>query len=668
MKQFKTESKKLLDLMINSIYTNREIFLRELISNSSDAIDKLVFKGLTDADARVNRDELAIQVGFDKEARIITVRDNGIGMTADELDANLGTIAHSGSEQFRRELAASEGKDEAGSAVDIIGKFGVGFYSAFMVASRVRVVSRAFGSDEANVWQSDGMSGYTIEKAGEAEGAQVGEHGTLITLYLREEPTEADEDQSLSTDGLLSEWRLKELIRKYSNYVHHPVKMLVTKRRQLPKPDDAPEDYKPEWESYEELETINSIKPIWKKSSSEVEQSEYNEFYKATFHDFSDPVRTVSFHAEGRISYDALLFIPSRPPFDLYSQDYEKGLALYSTGVMIQEKCADLLPDYYNFVRGVVDSPDVTLNISRETLQQNSQLKAIARHVEKKVRAELVKMRDADRPTYEQFFENFGRGLKFGIYASYGMKASDLADLLLFWSGKQEKMVTLAEYVDAMPQGQEKIYYVAGDDRDRLAKMPAVKAAIEHGFDVLLCTTDVDEFMLQTMHAYHVAEVLAVEEGDEAKPARDLEFANVTEAGLDFATEEEKTKAKEVADEKADLIAAVKEALGDAVSDVRVAAGLGSTPAVVTADGPVSLEMERIMAQGPEGQMAPHAQRVLELNPDHAVFAKLSDVQAAGDTAKLGLYASVLLDQALLVAGLPVEDPVRFAENVCELL
>ena len=374
MKQFQTESKKLLDLMINSIYTNREIFLRELISNASDAIDKLVFKGLTDTDVQVDRSSLAIQVGYDKDARTITVTDNGIGMTEEELDRNLGTIAHSGSEQFKRETADKKQED-----VDVIGQFGVGFYSSFMVASKVRVVSRAFGSDAAYAWESDGESGYEIVPAatGELDGAD--DHGTVITLYLR---PSTDED---NLDELLSEWKLKSLVRKYSNYIHYPIKMEVTKRRELPKPEDAGDDYKPQYESYQELETVNSIKPIWTKRSSEVSKEDYAEFYKSAFHDYSDPARVISFHAEGRIMYDALLFIPSAAPFDLYSKDYEKGLALYQSNVLIQEKCADLLPDYYNFVRGVVDSPDVSLNISRETLQQNAQLKAIARQVEKKV-------------------------------------------------------------------------------------------------------------------------------------------------------------------------------------------------------------------------------------------------------------------------------------------
>ncbi len=664
MKQFKTESKKLLDLMINSIYTNKEIFLRELISNASDAIDKLVFKSLTDPSLQVDRSTLAIQIGFDKDARTISVADNGIGMTADELDRNLGTIAHSGSEQFASEMVEQEleNADKQNSDVDIIGKFGVGFYSSFMVASKVRVISRAFGSPDANVWESNGVDGYTVKAAKPEEAELVGDHGSIVILYLRPS-TEED-----NTDQLLSEWRLKELVRKYSNYIHYPIKMEVTKRRELPKPEDAGDDYKPQYESYQELETINSIKPIWTKRSSEVSQEDYNEFYQQTFHDYADPARTISFHAEGRISYDALLFIPSQAPFDLYSKDYQKGLALYQSGVLIQEKCEELLPDYYSFVRGVVDSPDVSLNISRETLQINSQLRAIAHQVEKRIHTDLVKMLADDREGYEKFFENFGRCLKFGIYSSYGMMASELADLMLFWSGRDNKMITLREYADAMSEGQESIYYAAGESRDRLAKMPAVKGALAHGYDVLLCTEDVDEFMFRAMRAYNIAEIPAAEEGGEPTPAREIIFTNVADAKLDLATEEEKEEAEKAADEHGALLEAVKDALGDKVSNVEITAGLGDSPAAISAEGPVSLEMERIMAQGPDAAYAPKAQRVLQLNPMHSAFDKLAAAQEAGDTDKIKLYVDLLLDQALLVAGMPIEDPISFAENICKLM
>ena len=658
MKQFKTESKKLLDLMINSIYTNKEIFLRELISNASDALDKLSFEAIKNPDLGVDQSTLAIRLSFDKEARSVTVSDNGIGMTKEELDENLGTIAHSGSEQFREANADHQGED-----IDIIGQFGVGFYSSFMVATKVRVVSRALGADEAFVWESDGVRGYSIEPAGEGERSGAEEHGTDVILFLRESSESDDTDQYLSEGGL------RDLVTRYSNYVRHPIQMMVTKSRQKPKPEDAPDDYKPEYEDYQELDTLNSMTPIWKKRQSEVKQEDYNEFYQSTFHDWSDPARTVSFHAEGALSYDALLFIPSRRPFDLYSKDYEKGLALYSSNVLIQEKCADLVPDYYNFVHGVVDSPDVSLNISRETLQQNSQLRAIARRVEKKIHSELEDMRDNDRESYETFFENFGRGIKFGIYNSYGMKAADLADLLLFWSAQEGKQVTFAEYADAMPEGQDKIYFAAGDSRERLEQVPAVRSALDHGFDVLLCTQDVDEFMFQVMRSWRQDGTEGDSEHEGAKE-RDLELANVANADLDFATDDEKAEAEKATSEHQELFDDLKESLGDKVTSVRVAAGLGDAPATIASEGPVSLEMERVISQGPDADAAsaPKAQRVLQLNATHPVFAKLVAAKEAGDKDRLALLGSILYDQALLVEGLPVDDPVEFARNVAKLM
>ena len=661
MKQFKTESKKLLDLMINSIYTNREIFLRELISNASDAIDKLSFKSLTDPSVKLDADSLAIRLSFDKDARTITVSDNGIGMTQEELDRNLGTIAHSGSEQFKEENATHQGDE-----IDIIGQFGVGFYSAFMVADRVRVVSRAFGSDQAYAWESDGVKGYSIEPAAEGERSGEDDHGTDVTLYLREADSD-DPEAGESPDRFLSEWGLRDLVSRYSNYVRHPVQMMVSKSRELPRPEDAGDDYKPQYEEYQELETINSITPIWKKRSSEVEQKDYDEFYRSAFHDWVDPARTISFHAEGSLSYDALLFIPGQAPFDLYSKDYEKGLALYSSNVLIQEKCADLLPDHYNFVRGVVDSPDVTLNISRETLQQNSQLRAIARRVEKKVTSELKGMLRDDREAYEKFFDNFGRGLKFGIYNSYGSKASELADLLLFWSAREGKMLTFAEYAEGMAEGQDKVYYAAGDSRERLQKSPVVKSAVDHGFDVLLCTQDVDEFMFQAMRSWH-QDAVAGDSEHKGTDARDLELVNVSTADLDLATEDEKKAAEEATSEHKGLFDELEDALGEKVTGVRAAAGLGEAPATIAAEGPVSLEMERVIARGPEGEMAPKAQRVLQLNAAHPVFGKLVAAEEAGDKDRLKLYGDILYDQALLVEGLPIDDPVQFAKNVTELM
>lgn len=672
MRKFKTESKKLLDLMINSIYTNKEIFLRELVSNASDAEDKLYLKSLTDPDVKLDQDSLSIRVTPDKDARTLTISDNGIGMTADELESNLGTIAHSGSEQFKEANAEHQGDD-----VDIIGQFGVGFYSAFMVAKQVKVVTRAWGEDVAHVWESDGLEGYTIE-----DGTR--EHcGTDVILTLKDDVEGTDGQESERYGSYLEEWTLKDLIRRYSNYVRHPIQMMVTKSRQKPKPDDAPDDYKPEYGDYTELETINSMTPIWKKSKADVKPEEYNEFYKSTFHDWEDPARTITFHAEGALEYDALLFVPAKAPFDLYSKDYEKGLALYSSNVLIMEKCADLLPDYYNFVRGIVDSPDVSLNISRETLQQNRQLHAIANRIEKKVTTEFEAMRDQDRDAYEKFFEIFGRGLKFGIYQSYGQKADELADLLLFWSARENKLVTLAEYAKAMPEGQKAVYYAAGDSRDRLAKMPVVKAALDHGYDVLLCTADVDEFAFQAMRSYtakslpkHYEDEAAAEAAkkavaDGAEPEvedRTLDLKNVAAGDVDFATEDEKKEAEEATKENEGLFKAIKEALGDKVTKVAVSARLTDAPAAITSEGPVSLEMERVMAAGPGAGEAPKAQRVLELNAKHPVFAKLQAAEKAGDKDKLALYAGLLYDQALLVEGILPDDPVAFAQQVCELM
>ena len=675
MRKFKTESKKLLDLMINSIYTNREIFLRELVSNASDAIDKLYLKSLTDASSQIDQANLAITVTPNKDARTLTISDNGIGMTAEELEKNLGTIAHSGSEEFKAANA-----DKQGDAVDIIGRFGVGFYSAFMVAKEVSVVTRAFGSEECNRWTSDGIEGYTIEAVPADDPAYRQTAGSDVILTLKDNADEA------SYDEYLEEYTLKDLIRRYSNYVRYPVQMMVTKSRQKEKPEDAGDDYKPEWEDYQELETINSMTPIWKKRGSDVTPEEYNEFYKSTFHDWEDPARTFSLHAEGTLEYDALLFIPGKAPFDLYSRDYEKGLELYSSNVLIMEKCADLLPDYYNFVRGVVDSADVTLNISRETLQQTRQLQAMERRIEKKVTSELESMRDNDRDDYVKFFENFGRGLKYGIYQSYGMKKDELGGLLLFWSAREQKYVTLQEYAEAMPEGQKAVYYAAGDDRDRLAKMPVVKAVLAKGYDVLLCTEDVDEFCFQAMRDFEAKGLPKTYEDDAAREAaqkaqadgaepetedRTLELKNVSSGDLDLATEEEKKSAEEAAKANEELFSAMKEALGeDVVTKVTVSARLTAAddvPSCVSAEGPVSLEMEKVLSAGPAPEDI-KSQRVLEVNAAHPVFAKLQAAQQAGDKDKLALYTSLLYDQALLTEGLPVADPVAFAQNVCKLM
>ena len=651
MKKFKTESKKLLDLMINSIYTNREIFLRELISNASDAVDKLYFRSLTDTSIKVSKDDLAISVAFDKDARTITVADSGIGMTKDELEKNLGTIAHSGSLEFKTENAESQGDD-----VDIIGQFGVGFYASFMVAQRVQVISRSYGSDETWMWESDGIEGYTVTEAEELPSvfstkAEQPTHGTVIILHLKDNTEEEDYDL------FLNEYELKNLIKRYSNYVRYPIQMECEVRHELPKPEDAGDDYKPEYETVLEIQTINSMIPIWKRRKSEVSQEEYNEFYKTDFHDFTDPARTISVHAEGALEYDALLFIPGRAPYDLYSKDYKKGLALYSSNVLIMEKCEELLPDYFNFVRGVVDSQDLTLNISRETLQHNSQLRAIANKLEKKIKSELVKMRDNDREEYEKFFENFGRGLKYGIYSSYGMEKHQLGELLLFYSAKEKKMITLDEYIANMPEEQSSIFYAAGESVDRLAKMPIVKTIQDKGFDVLLCTQDVDEFCMTAMHDYG-----ADEEGKNAK-----ELKNVAGGDLGLETEDEKSAAEAITKENEELFKTMKDALGDAVSKVVVSARLSDTPACVTAEGPISLEMEKIMAMAPDGQNI-KSDRVLEINAQHSIFKTLQEAQKEHDTDKIKQYTNILYNQALITEGLPIEDPVAYAQAVCDLM
>ena len=650
MQKFKTESKKLLDLMINSIYTNQEIFLRELISNASDAEDKLYFKSLTDQDIQIGKGDLSIRVAFDKEARTITVSDNGIGMDAEELEKNLGTIAHSDSFEFK--AAQKQGEDKPANSdeeeveveervqgdVDIIGQFGVGFYSCFMVASHVRVVTKRYGSDQAFAWESDGVEGYTISPA-QKEG-----HGTDVILTIKPN-TDAD-----NLDRYLSEYGLKDLIKRYSNYVRYPVVMNCSHQRQLPKPEDAGDDYTPEWEEYFEDETVNSMIPIWKRRKSEVTDEEYNEFYKSQFHDFADPQRVISVHAEGAISYDVLLFIPSRPTYDLYSRDFKRGLELYSSNVLIMDKCEELLPDYFGFVRGIVDSQDLTLNISRETLQHNSQLRAIAKKVEKKIVAELEKMLKNEREEYEKFFENFGRSIKYGIYMSYGTNKDELGKLLMFHSAKENKMVTLDEYIEAMPEEQDAIYYAAGESRGRLANMPIVTTVLERGRDVLLCTQDVDEFCFQTMMDFH-----------------EKQLKNVAGADLGLESEADKTAAEQVAKDNEALLDAMKEALGESVTKVAVSTRLSGVPSCITAEGPISLEMEKAFAMMPEAENM-KSQRVLELNTDHPVFEVMKAAQDAGDSEKVARYARMLYNQALLVEGMPIEDPVEFAKDIADLM
>ncbi|MDR0346899.1 MAG: molecular chaperone HtpG [Coriobacteriales bacterium] len=663
MKKFKTESQRLLDLVINSIYTNREIFLRELISNASDAIDRLYFLSLTDADARVSRESLEIRIEPDEKARTLTVSDNGIGMTAEELERNLGTIARSGSLEF---LEKNEGKL---GEIDIIGQFGVGFYSAFMVAKRVRVVSKAMGSEEAFAWESDGRSGYTVSSA-EREGC-----GTDVILMLKDD---GDEE---SYGEYLREYSIRRLITRYSNYVRYPIKMEVERHRPKPKPDDAPDDYQVEYEDIRELETLNSITPIWKRAKSDVSDKDYDEFYKTEFHDFEPPARRISLRAEGTLSFDALLFIPARTPYDLYSREYKSGLALYTSNVLIMEKCEELIPDCFNFVRGVVDSADLTLNISRETLQHNRQLRAIAKRIEKRVKADLVDFCANDRAGYEDFFKNFGRSLKYGIYSDFGSRRDLLADLLIFYSARQEKMLTLDEYVAGVKEGQSEILYAVGGSLERLKKLPVVTSALAKGYDVLLCDEEVDEFALNMLGEYSSTVAASVSEeqenGDEdgsteaesaPESPRSFPLKNVSAAELDLVSEEEKEEAERIEKDNESLLTAMTEALEGAVNKVVVSTRLTDAPVCIVSEGPISLEMEKVLSAMPGVPDEAKAERVLEVNAAHPVFGKL---KAAFDDERgedLTRYTKVLYGQALLIEGLPLDDPIAYAQQICELL
>jgi len=630
VKQFKAESRKLLDLMINSIYTNKEIFLRELISNASDAVDKLRFKSLTDESVGLSSEDFAITLVPDKEARTLRILDNGIGMTKDELENNLGTIARSGSLDFKTNHASEE--------IDIIGQFGVGFYSSFMVASRVTVVSRAFGSDEAWKWESEGAEGYSIEEATKAST------GTEITLYIKENT------ENENYDRFLDEYGIQTLVKKYSDYIRYPVKMMMTHTHPVAKPEDAGDDWKQEYEEHSELETLNSMIPIWKRKKSETTEEEYNEFYKNNFYDYADPARVITASGEGAVNYNAILFIPSNTPYDFYTKEYKKGLALYSSGVMIMEKCEDLLPDYFNFVRGVVDSSDISLNISRELLQQNHQVRLMRKNIEKKIKNDLLSMLKNDREKYEAFWKSFGRVLKFGVYGDYGAHKDVLSDLLVFYSAKEEKLITLDEYVSAMPEAQKYIYFASAESVERAAKLPNTEAVLDHGFDVLLCTEDVDEFCLQILRIF-----------------KEKSFKNVGSGNLELETDAEKEAAKASAEENKGLLTALKDALGDKVKEVRTSSVLKEHPVALSSDGPVSIEMEKVLRNMP-GNDGVTSEKILEINENHSVFAALKQTMADGDSEKLSLYAGILYEQARLIEGLSVEDPIAYAKAVCSLL
>ena len=636
-KQFKAESKRLLDLMINSIYTHKEIFLREIISNASDAIDKLAYKALTDDKVGLNRSDFQITLIPDEEGRTLTVEDNGIGMTREELESNLGTIAKSGSLQFKEEMAKSE--EGAKGDTDIIGQFGVGFYSAFMVADRVVVTSRAYGQEEAWQWESAGADGYTVTPC------QKQTVGTTIVMHLKADGEEEDYSQYLRT------WRLEELVKKYSDYIHYPIRMEVEKTRQKEKPADAGEDYKPEYETYKEWATLNSMVPLWQRPKSEVKSEEYNAFYKEKYGDWEDPLSVIHVSAEGTVEYKAMLYIPAHAPFDFNSREYQKGLQLYSSGVLIMDKCADLLPDHFRFVKGVVDSQDFSLNISREMLQHTRQLKVIAANLEKKIKAELLRLQKEDREKYEKFWHAFGMQLKVGVVNDYGAHKDLLRDLLLFWSSKEEKLVTLAEYRQRMPEDQPFIYYACGEDVSRLAKLPQAERILDRGYEILYLTQEPDEFVINAL-----AEV-------EGKPFKSVDAEDALPE-----SEEEKAALEKQAEENKDVLDFLKETLGEKIKQARISKLLKSGTVCMTADGPISLEMEKYFQRmDPEAAKGMQAQRVLELNPASPAFAALREAVGA-DKEKAAKYAQLLYSQALLIAGLPLEDPAAYTELVCSLM
>lgn len=634
-KQFKAESKRLLDLMVNSIYTHKEIFLRELISNASDAEDKLAYKSLTDDSVNIKRKDLKITIVPDKDSRLLTVSDNGVGMSREDLEYNLGTIARSGSGQFKAGLAED---DKAADKIDVIGQFGVGFYSAFMVADHVTVISRAWGADEAWMWQSDGADGYTVTQC-EKEVP-----GTDVIMHIK---ANADEE---NYDQFLEPRQLQELIKKYSDYIRYPIVMEMEDYRMKEKPEDAPEDYKPEWETVKEWKTLNSMVPLWQRQRSKVKPEEYNAFYKEKFGDWQDPLTVIHTSAEGAVTYKALLYIPEKTPYDFYTREYQKGLQLYSSGVLIMDKCADLLPDHFRFVKGVVDSADFSLNISREVLQHTRQLKVIASALEKKIKNELLKLQKEDREKYEKFWTAFGTQLKYGVVSDYGSHKEALQDLLLFWSSKEEKNTTLSAYKDRMPEDQPFYYYACGESVEKIARLPQVERILDKGYEILYCTEDVDDFVMKAL-----AEI----DGKQ--------FKSVTEEDALPQTEEEKKASQEKAEAGKPVLEAVKEALGDQVKEVRVSSILKSGVCCLSADGPVSIEMEKYMRKVEGGQQM-KADRVLELNADSAPFAALKKAVDAGDKDTVSKYSRLLYAQALLLADLPLEDPAEYTELVCSLM
>lgn len=623
-KQFKAESKKLLDMMINSIYTHKEIFLRELISNASDAIDKLYFRSLTDDSVKMNRDEFCIMLDIDKEARTLTISDNGIGMTAEELESNLGTIAKSGSFNFKNENADNENAED----ISVIGQFGVGFYSSFMVADKVEVVSKAFGEEKANKWVSSGADGYTIEEC-EKENA-----GTVITLHIKEDT----ENEHYS--DYLEQYKIDELVKKYSDYIRYPIKMEMSHQV----PDN---DKEGEYITEVSVETLNSMIPLWRKSKSEIKPEEYNEFYKEKFMDYSDPQLVIHSKTEGQATFNSLMFIPENPPYDFYSKEYEKGLQLYSNGVLIMDKCADLLPDYFSFVKGLVDSADLSLNISREMLQHDHQLKIIAKAIDKKIKNELKKLLNNDREKYDKFFSTFGTQLKYGVYANYGMEKDGLKDLLEFKSSMSDGYTTLKEYVERMADSQESIYYACGESVEKIALLPQLEAVKEKGYEVLYCTDEIDEFAIQMLMEY---------EGKH--------FANICKDDIDLSTDAEKEAINKKNEDSKELLDKIKNVLGDKVSAVKFSNKLGSHPVSISAQGYVSLEMEKVFSQMPGANQGMKAQLVLEINSEHPIVEKLENA----NDEQLKKYVTLLYSSARLIAGLDIENPTHFSDLIAEMM
>lgn len=627
-KQFKTESRKMLDMMINSVYTNKEIFLRELISNASDAIDKRYFRALTDSTLGLAREEYGITIAVDKENRTITVADNGCGMTAEDLENNLGTIAHSDSGEFK-----SDNKDDN---ISIIGQFGVGFYSAFMVSKRIVVTTKALSSDVAYRWESEGVDGYTVTEC------EKDTTGTEIVMYLK------DDAENETYSEFMDAFRIQSLIRKYSDYIRYPIRMDV--ETSVPKEKAEGDDSAPEYETVVENRTLNSMVPLWHRKASEVSEEEYAEFYKGHFYDSAAPVRTIHAKMEGNVEYEMLLFIPKNAPYDYYSKDYEKGLQLYSDGVMIMEKCSDLLPDYFNFVRGIVDSSDLTLNISRETLQQNYQVRTIAKSIEKKIKSELMKLQKEDREKYEEFWKAFGAQIKFGVYNNYGINKEALQDLLVFRSTSSDRFITLKEYVEAMPEGQKAVYYAFAETAELAAALPRTQAVVEKGFQVLLLTDDIDEFALSAINMYS-----------------DKAFKNVTSGDLDLSTDEEKDSLKKANEEWAEMFTLMQETLGDKVKAVRFSSSLGEHPVSLSSEGYISAEMAKILSRMPGNEMFAHADMALEINLSHKIADTLKEL-FSNDKDKLSLYTKILYAQARQISGLETENPVDLTNMICQLM